>query len=162
MAARSFPFFGLIAALVVIADQLTKGWVKASLAVYDGFVVIPGFFNLVHVRNTGVAFGFLAGNSGSWRPWFFGTISCLALIIIGFMFRHFRDQGFYYLFALALIAGGAVGNLIDRICYGSVIDFLDFYYNSWHWPAFNVADSAIVVGAGFFLIAGLLDNRADG
>lgn len=153
--------FGVISFLVVVVDQLTKWWVKASFAIHDGLEVIPGFFNLVHVRNTGVAFGFLAGSSGSWRPWFFSAVAVLALVAIFFMFRHFRSQGVLYLYALASIAGGAIGNLIDRLCYGSVIDFLDFYYKTWHWPAFNVADSAIVVGAGLFLVAGLVADHSD-
>lgn len=156
-----YSLFGLFvtAAIIVVADQVTKWWILDTFVLYETRTVIPGFFNLTSIRNTGAAFGLLAGNDGGWRPWFFGAIALVALTAIFFLFKHYRQRGTIFVYALACIAGGAVGNLIDRIRFGSVVDFLDFYIGRYHWPAFNVADSAIVVGVGLFLLGSFVHTE---
>lgn len=149
----------LIIAAVIAADQATKGLVLQSFRLYDSQEVIPGFFNLVYVQNTGAAFSMLADVDSPWRHYFFlgiGTIALVGLTIAHFKLR--KDHRLYSV-ALALIAGGAAGNLVDRVRLGAVVDFLDFYVGRYHWPAFNVADSAICLGAALFLIINVLETR---
>ena len=133
-----------LAGLVVVADQLTK---LAVLGAFAPGEVLPvtGFFNMVLVYNPGAAFSFLAG-AGGWQKWFF---LALAFLISGWIIATLRRHPEQRLLsaALSLILGGALGNVIDRFAYGAVVDFLDFYVGGWHWPAFNVADSAICIGA---------------
>ncbi len=142
--------------LVVVADQLSKWQVTNSFILFENREVIPGFFNLTYLRNNGAAFGFLAGNHGPWRHIFFVVIALAALIFILITFRHFRHKPLIFVYSLGLIGGGAGGNLIDRLRFGFVVDFLDFYIKGHHWPAFNVADSAICVGVGMFLLGSFL------
>ncbi len=146
----------LLASGVVLFDQLSKWWIVQSFRPGEVLTVIPGFLNLTLVRNTGAAFGFLAGAQGNWRQIFFVSVAVIALVGIGIALRYYRTKEKGFLLSLGGIAGGAVGNLIDRIRVGSVVDFLDCYIgcfpNLSHWPAFNVADSAITVGVGFFLL----------
>lgn len=144
--------------LVVALDQLTKIWVLNSFTLFESKTIISGFFSLTYVTNTGAAFGFLAGDHGPWRHLFFVVVALVALVVLGFAFRHFRDR-LPYVVAIGMIGGGALGNLIDRLRLGSVVDFLDFYISGWHWPAFNVADSAITCGVGLFLIENYLAER---
>lgn len=139
--------------LLVAADQLSKWWVQTSLALYEVREVIPGFFNLVYYTNSGAAFGLLAGESTAWRQIFFVGVALLALVLLLLLYRQLRGQGRLARYSLVLIAAGAVGNLIDRVRFGEVTDFLDFYWGSYHWPAFNVADCAITVGVAIFLLA---------
>mgnify|MGYP001197278557 CR=1 FL=1 len=115
--------------------------------------------NLPDLTNTGAAFGLLANANPAWRPYFFIGIALLALVFVFFAVLQYRQRSVLYLFAFAMIGGGAVGNLIDRVRFGSVVDFLDFYVSTYHWPAFNVADSAIVIGVALFLLASLLDKE---
>lgn len=147
-----------VAVSVVVVDQLTKMWVMATFALHEQLSVIPGFFNLVYVTNTGAAFGFLAGDKTLLRQVFFVTVAIAALIVIAFAYNHLKKQSRIFIYALGLIAGGALGNLIDRLRFGSVIDFLDFYLGTYHWPAFNAADSAITVGVGLFLLGTFLQQ----
>lgn len=156
---RSYIGLILLAGLIVLADQLTKWLIVSRMGLFDSIPVIPGFFNITYIHNTGAAFGLLAGSTASWRPYFFIGIALLALGFIAFAFRRFQDRGWFYFFAFGAIAGGAVGNLIDRVRYGSVVDFLDFYVGRYHWPAFNVADTAIVIGVGLFLLANFLEQN---
>ncbi len=153
-------FFAIIL-LIVAADQATKLWILAHYELYESTVVVPGLFNLTFLRNTGAAFGMFAGHPAWWRQTFFISVACIALVVILFMERKLGRQNQVYTISLACIAGGAVGNLIDRICYGSVVDFLDVYIGSHHWPAFNVADSAISVGVGIFLFTQFLEDRRE-
>jgi signal peptidase II len=150
-----------IAVAVVIVDQLTKLWIMTEFALHEQQNIIPGFFNLVHVTNTGAAFGFLAGSKTWLRQAFFVTVSVVALIVIVYAYGHLKKQGRIFVYALGLIAGGAVGNLIDRLRFGSVVDFLDFYLGSYHWPAFNAADSAITVGVSLFMLGTLLQHMKE-
>lgn len=144
--------FTLLFILVIVLDQLTKLWVVSSFTLYESYPVIPGFFSLTYLTNTGAAFGILAGHPTWWRQAFFVGVALVALVVIGFMYRSMRSESGWYTASLALIAGGAVGNLIDRVRLGSVVDFLDVYIGTHHWPAFNVADSAITVGVTIFLV----------
>ena len=144
--------FCALAVLVVVLDQATKFWVVGNFTLYESWTIIPGFFNLTYLTNTGAAFGMLAGRPALWRQVFFIGVALVALFILVFMYRRFRQKSVFYELSLGFIAGGAVGNLIDRIRLGSVTDFLDVYIGSHHWPAFNVADSAISVGVGIFIV----------
>ena len=147
-----------IAALVIIIDQLTKLWIMTNFALHEQQNVIPGLFDLVYVTNTGAAFGFLAGSKNLLRQVFFVGVAIVALVVIVYAYGHLKRQGKIFVYALGLIGGGAIGNLIDRLRFGSVVDFLDFYLGSYHWPAFNAADSAITVGVGLFLLGTLLQH----
>ena len=138
--------------LVVLLDQASKLWIVGHFSLYESLPVIPGLFNLTYLTNTGAAFGMLAGEQGVWRQVFFVGVAVVALAAIGFLYRKLRAASVWYAVALGLIAGGAVGNLIDRLRLGSVIDFLDVYVGVHHWPAFNLADSAITVGVAIFLL----------
>ena len=154
--ADSIPI--ILAILVVIADQLTKLWILTTYELHGQEEIIPGFFNLVHVTNTGAAFGFLAGDKNTLRLIFFVGIGITALVIMAIAYRHLKKQGRIFVYAIGLIGGGAIGNLIDRLRFGAVIDFLDFYVGTHHWPAFNVADSAISTGVGLFLLGTILQH----
>uniref|UniRef100_UPI00405613EF signal peptidase II n=1 Tax=Candidatus Electrothrix sp. TaxID=2170559 RepID=UPI00405613EF len=144
--------FFIIMALVVVGDQLTKVWILDNFALYDSRVIIPGFFNLTFLRNTGAAFGMLSDMPLLWRQIFFITIAAVALVTLVVMQRKMGKENAWYTVCFALIGGGAVGNVIDRVLYGSVVDFLDVYIGKYHWPAFNVADSGITVGVTIFLL----------
>ncbi len=114
-------------------------------------IPITSFFKLTYVRNTGAAFSFLS-DAGGWQRWFFAVLAILISIIIAVWLTRLKKQETLLAVALSLILGGAMGNLIDRLAYGYVIDFLDVYYQTWHWPAFNVADSAITLGVILMLL----------
>jgi len=131
------------ALLLLAADQITKHWVVLHYRLGD-WTEITGFFNIVRVHNTGAAFSFLAA-AGGWQRWLFVGIGAAAAALIVWQLRSHGQRTLYCL-SLASILGGALGNVIDRVRYGYVVDFLDFYWERWHFPAFNVADSAISVG----------------
>ena len=138
-----------VAVVVVLLDQLSKITMTRLLA-YGQSETINSFFNLVMVYNQGAAFSFLA-NSGGWQRWFFSALALAVSIFIVWMLNRNASQRMFC-WSLSLILGGAVGNLIDRLVYGHVIDFLDFHIYGWHWPAFNIADSAITIGAALFVL----------
>jgi signal peptidase II len=148
----------LLILFVVMADQLTKLWIMASLPLFGKRIIVPGVFNLVHVTNTGAAFGLLSGVHTWWRQVFFIVAALVALLVIFVAYRQSKGKTLIFITAVGLIAGGALGNLIDRIRFGAVVDFLDFSVKSYHWPAFNVADSAISVGVGLFLVRMLFES----
>ncbi len=145
-----------IALVLVLADQFTKILVIGSFELGEGQAV-TGFFNLVRVHNAGAAFSFLAGASG-WQRWFFTALGLVAAVVIVWMLRNHPGQRLFC-FALACVLGGAVGNVIDRVLYGYVVDFVDFHWAGMHFPAFNVADSAITVGAACLILDELLRVR---
>jgi signal peptidase II len=147
---RKYVVFFLIAATVVVADQLTKVLITQKFLLHENLEVIPGFFNLTYVRNTGVAFGLLAGEPSKLLTGLFLTVSCAALGIIFYLYTKIPPGKKWLDAALAVTFGGALGNFIDRVRFGEVVDFLDFHIASFHWPAFNVADGAISVGIGIF------------
>jgi signal peptidase II len=141
----------LVAGIVVLLDQVTKLWVDKTMRVYDTQVIIPGFLDLYYIRNTGAAFGFLSGSQAGFRLPFFILVSIVAVGIILFLFHKLEDSEVTMPLALSLVLGGAIGNLVDRIRLGEVIDFVLLHYKAFRWPAFNVADIAITVGV-FLLI----------
>lgn len=145
---RSWWHWLTISAAVIVLDQITKQWVSQSLGLMDAIPVTP-YFNLVLAHNAGAAFSFLAG-AGGWQRGFFSLIALVAAVVIVHLLRKHYGEKMFSL-ALVLILGGALGNLIDRVLFGHVIDFLDFYVQAWHWPAFNVADMAISAGAGLLI-----------
>lgn len=150
---RSLSYIGLlpslgIANIIILFDQITKIAAVRMLA-YGESVAITSFFNFVHVYNKGAAFSFLASETG-WQCYFFIILGFTAAVFIIYLLKKYAGQRLFS-WALALILGGALGNMIDRLLYGYVIDFLDFHVGGWHWPAFNVADSAICIGAMLFI-----------
>ena len=149
------PWLGL-ALLLLLADQFTKvlilGYYKLGDTTY-----VTSFFNVVRVHNAGAAFSFLASASG-WQRWFFTAIGIAAALFIVWMLKSHPGQKLFS-FALACVLGGALGNVIDRVAHGYVIDFLDFHFRGWHFPAFNVADSAITVGAVCLILDELIRVR---
>ena len=145
--------------LVVALDQFTKMLIVSNFALYESLEIIPGFFSLTYLTNRGAAFGFLAGVDASWRHYFFLILASVALVLLSIAWFRLRKEHRLYGPALALIAGGAIANVIDRVRLGAVVDFLDFYVAGYHWPAFNVADSAITVGVTLFLLSNFLEER---
>jgi signal peptidase II len=143
----------IIALAVLILDQASKAWISSTIPPWSQQIVIPGFFNLVHVQNKGAAFGFLGSSTGSWQPYFFIVVGLLAVICIAYLLHRGPRTDSWFMTSLGLILGGALGNLLDRLRSGFVLDFLDFYLGSFHWPAFNVADAALSCGALLLLIA---------
>jgi len=136
----------IVSIIIVVLDQLTKWLVLINMPLYESITVIPNLFNLTHIHNTGGAFGFMADQSPIIRKILFHGVSMFSLLIIIYFYHKSPIEYPFLLTALSLIFGGAVGNLIDRFRLGEVVDFLDFYIGTYHWPAFNVADSAVSVG----------------
>ena len=146
----------VIAGVVILLDQLTKGLILRYQPFNHSVPVINGFFNITHIHNPGGAFGLMANLSPALRRIIFLFISSLAVGLIFYFFKKTPAQYSWLAVAFALIFGGAIVNLIDRIRFGVVIDFLDFYVGNLHWPAFNIADSAISIGIGIFLYLSLI------
>ena len=132
-------------------DQISKFWVTLHVPMYYSISVVEGFFNITHIRNPGVAFGLFARNESEYKVLFLVVISIIAIIAILIIFHQSPENKKAVRFGLILIFSGAVGNLIDRILYKEVIDFLDVFYEGFHWPAFNVADACITTGVGFMV-----------
>lgn len=147
---KYLKLFG-VGGTVIILDQITKAAVFILLPLHHSITVIPGFFNFTHIHNPGGAFGFMAHQSTSWRNLVFLFISSLAVCIIFYFYKSTPKTHPLLATGFSLIFGGAIGNMVDRIRLGKVVDFLDFYLGSYHWPAFNVADSAISIGIAIFL-----------
>ena len=143
----------VLACAVLVLDQVTKWLVVANMGLFDSIEVMA-VLNITRVHNEGAAFSFLAG-AGGWQRWFFVL---LALVVSGFVLT-WMGQAYYWqrglLLSLSLVLGGALGNALDRLIYGYVIDFVDVHYSGWHWPTFNVADAAIVTGAVLFVFVTL-------
>ncbi len=136
--------------LIIIADQISKTVMVNWLDLYETLPVLP-FFNLTMAHNTGAAFSFLAG-AGGWQRWFFVVLAAVISAVLIIWMRRLAQTAKLEAISLALIIGGAIGNVLDRLIYGYVIDFIDVYAGSYHWPAFNVADSAICIGAVLLII----------
>jgi signal peptidase II len=153
--------FYLIALGIILLDRATKLVIIQTLRLGHGIPVIPGFFDIVFVLNPGAAFGFLATLSDRVRNPLFIFISILAVVLIVFYRTRYLRSHCLVSLALGLVLGGAVGNLIDRLYYGMVVDFLDVHAGPYHWPAFNVADSAISVGVSLMILDMLLDWRRE-
>ncbi len=155
---KNLIIFILGAAVVVVLDQVTKAAILKQFVLHESRPVIDGFFNLVYVMNPGAAFGFLAGASETFRYLFFIGITVLVMGLIIYYIVKSDSKNIINIISFAMIFGGAVGNLIDRIRFGSVVDFLDVYIGTAHWPAFNVADSSITIGA-VLMIWGMITQR---
>jgi signal peptidase II len=147
-----YVLFTAIAILVILVDQVSKLYVMRHLALHESIEVIPGFFNITYIRNPGAAFGFLSEAPPYFRYIFFVAVTVAAIVLILYYLRKSATAENTIIVSLALIFSGAVGNLIDRVRFGEVSDFLDVYIGSAHWPAFNAADSAITLGAAFLLV----------
>ena len=143
--------------LILVADQLTKLYIDRSMKLYQSIPVIDGLFSITYLRNRGAAFSFLS--SATWRIPFFILASIIAIAAIMVALGKLRDDQRFAALSLTLILSGAAGNLIDRVRMGEVIDFLDVYWKTHHWPAFNVADSAICVGVAFLALDMLREER---
>lgn len=139
-----------VSLLVLILDQASKLAIDASMQLYESIPLLP-YFNLTYAHNTGAAFSFLA-KAGGWQRWLFAGLAVVMSGILAVWLARLQKHETLMAIALSMILGGAVGNLIDRVAYGYVIDFLDVYYQQWHWPAFNIADSAICIGVGLMLL----------
>lgn len=142
-----------LSVLVIFLDQLSKQIAERTLNLYAQVEVIP-YFNLTLAYNEGAAFSFLS-DAGGWQRWFFSTLAIGVSAVILVWLHRMKSTERLQAIALALILGGAIGNVIDRLLYGHVIDFIDLYYQHYHWPAFNIADSAIVIGAALIIIHAL-------
>lgn len=156
---KRWQLFSLIVIAGLLADQFTKIWVDRSMKLYDSIQVIENFFHITYLRNRGAAFSFLS--DASWRLPFFIIISIIAAVVILVAFRKLRDDQKLGQRALAMIFSGAVGNLIDRVRLGEVIDFLDAHWYRHHWPAFNVADSLICVGVFLLALDMILEEKRE-
>lgn len=146
-----------LSVVVIALDQATKVAAEIWLQYQDPVPVLP-FFNLMLSYNTGAAFSFLA-DAGGWQRWFFVLLALGVSAVIVFWLSRLPPAQRWVAVALSLVLGGAIGNVIDRLAYGHVIDFLDFFVGQWHWPTFNIADSAITIGVAVLLIDGLFGGR---
>ena len=147
-----------LSGLVIVLDQLTKLWASSGLSYGEPVAILPSF-NLTLMFNTGAAFSFL-NHAGGWQRWLFTLIAIAVSAVLLLWLRRLNRSQRWLAVALALILGGALGNLIDRLYLGHVIDFVDVYYGSWHWPAFNVADSSIFVGVVMLIIDSLRGEKS--
>ncbi|MBP8695943.1 MAG: signal peptidase II [Syntrophobacterales bacterium] len=144
---RNYLLFVITVLVIAVLDQVTKIYIDTHMTLHESIPVVQGFFNITYVRNPGAAFGFLADASPTVRALFLIGVSILASGLIVYYIVKMKTEDILLTYGMSLILGGAVGNLIDRIRLGEVIDFLDVYISTYHWPAFNVADSAVTVGA---------------
>ena len=145
--------------LIVIIDQLTKTYVDNGMRLYQSIELLENFFHITYIRNKGAAFGILSGADESVRIPFFLVISAIAIAVIFYILYSYHEESKLFPLSLALILGGAVGNMIDRIRFGEVVDFLDVHWYDHHWPAFNIADSAISIGVALLIINMLFEKE---
>jgi signal peptidase II len=156
--ARARLLWSLALAIIVI-DQASKAWIRGYLPLYGSETIVPGLIDLVHVQNAGVAFGLMNELDHPQKGLFTTMLAVVALLGIGYYVRHLRPEERWARAGLSLILGGAIGNLIDRVRHGFVLDFMDIYWGDWHFWAFNVADAAITIGAILVFVDLLLVNR---
>ncbi|MEM1243689.1 MAG: signal peptidase II [Pseudomonadota bacterium] len=148
-----------ISLFIIIADQITKIIALAHLSYATPVAVMP-FVNLTLAFNKGAAFSML-GQAGGWQLWFFSCVAIAVSVGLGIYLYHLPKKGWLTKLAIALIIGGALGNVVDRVLRGYVIDFIDVYVKQWHWPVFNVADSAITIGAILFIITLMFNSKVN-
>ena len=156
-----YLLLGLLSLAIVVLDQVTKVYIMETMRLHESIPVIADFFSITYIRNPGAAFGFLSSSSSSFRFVFFGLTSIFAVGLLGTILVRMPKDDWMGQLSVAAILGGAIGNLLDRLRYGEVIDFLDFYINGYHWPAFNVADSAITLGVVFLILHFAFEKQAD-
>lgn len=157
---RLWRFAGLAGGILAL-DQATKAWVLSVFSLYESVPVIPGLLHLTYVRNPGAAFGLFSGQAAAFRVPFFLTVTAVALVAIALIARRLPPGRPWTFCALALVFGGALGNLIDRVRWGEVVDFVDVFWRTYHWPAFNVADAAITVGMVVLIFEELFGRRRE-
>lgn len=148
-----------LAVLIVVLDQLTKQWVSSSFSYGESLELLP-FLNLTLVHNMGAAFSFLS-DAGGWQRWFFAIVSLIVSVVLIFWLSRLPARQYLLATALALVLGGAIGNLWDRVFLGYVVDFIDIFYQKHHWPAFNIADTSITVGAILLILESLFSSKTD-
>ncbi|MGC9946683.1 MAG: signal peptidase II [Bryobacteraceae bacterium] len=153
-----FKAYGL-SAIIFAIDRLTKSFIEAHVSPFDVHPVIPGFFDIVHSQNRGVAFGLMNDSTSAWRTVVLIVFSAAALLLVAGLLWKASRLDRWTAAGLALVLGGAAGNLFDRILWGRVTDFLEFYIGDLHWPTFNVADSCIVIGSALLLLELLRPKR---
>ncbi len=158
---RRYQRLSIIGIIIVIVDQSTKLFIANILPIHQSIEVIRGYFSITHIRNRGAAFGIFSGIESASITIFFIIVSLIAITAIIFFFRSVEKNNYLAQIALSLILGGATGNFLDRIRLGEVIDFLDFYWHQYHWPAFNIADSSITIGAGILIWDIVIVHRRD-
>lgn len=146
-----------IAGLVLVLDQLTKLYIVSRFSLHESVTIVEDFFHIIYIRNPGAAFGIFAGSAASFRIPFFLTLSVVAVVGMLFFYKTATEK--ILRIAISLIMGGAVGNMIDRARLGEVIDFIDVHWYDHHWPAFNVADSAITIGVGLLILDMIIKER---
>lgn len=156
-----YLILAMVAFGVVLLDQVTKLHIMQTLRLHESIPVIPNLFSITYIRNPGAAFGLLSSSSSLFRLIFFSVTSIFALVLLGTILVRMPAQDWMGRISVAAILGGAIGNLLDRLRYGEVIDFLDFYVDAYHWPAFNVADAAISVGVGFLILHFALEKKKE-
>jgi signal peptidase II len=157
---KKYVILAAVSGFLIALDQLTKMYIHNHFQLGDSIAVIPGYFNITYVRNFGAAFGFLAESHPGFREIFFLSMPPFALLIILLIMRSVAEKDYPQILALSAVFGGAIGNYIDRLKFRYVIDFLDFHIQStYSWPAFNVADTAIVCGVGLLLILMLFEKK---
>lgn len=154
---RSGLRFLWLSLFLIVADQLSKQWVVNSFDLYESIQIMPSL-NFTYVHNYGAAFSFLS-DSGGWQRWFFTAIAVAVSAVLVIWLRRNPMQLWRQNLAFALILAGAIGNVIDRLIFGYVIDFVDVYINNWHWPAFNIADMAITIGAVLMLLEAFFERE---
>ena len=156
-----YLLLGLLSLAIVVVDQATKVYVMETMRLHESIPVITNLFSITYIRNPGAAFGFLSSSSSSFRFVFFGLTSIFAVGLLGMILVRMPKDDWMGRLSVAGILGGAIANLLDRLRYGEVIDLLDFYINGYHWPAFNVADSAITVGVVFLILHFALEKESE-
>ena len=149
-----------LSGLVIMLDQATKLVADRLLTFHSPVTVIPDFFNFTLAYNKGAAFSFLS-DAGGWQRWFFTVLAVVVSVVLIFWIKNLSRQERWTAAALALVLGGAIGNVIDRVIYGHVIDFIQWYYDSFYWPSFNIADSAISVGAAILIFQALFGPKTE-
>lgn len=156
---KKYILFLVTTTTVILLDQITKAYVSSTMSIHESFAAIGGFFNITYIRNPGAAFGFLAGASPIFRQVFFLSAAIAVMLLILYGIRKSGERELLLIFSLSLLLAGAIGNLIDRVRFGEVVDFLDVYLGHYHWPAFNIADAAISTGAAIMIIIMLKRKR---
>ena len=156
-----YLILALISLSTVALDQISKVQIMQTMRLHESIPVVSEFFSLTYIRNPGAAFGLLASSGQTFRLIFFGLTSVFALGLLGMIFYRLHQDDWVGQLSIAGILGGAIGNLLDRVRFGEVIDFLDFYVNGYHWPAFNVADAAISVGVFFLILHFALEKKEE-
>ena len=149
---EKWPRLAAIAGVILLSDQVTKSYIRQTMYLEESIPVIPNLFSLTSIRNPGAAFGLFAEQSPLFRAALFATVSVVVLVFLTLLFLQTPKEDVWNLTAIALLFGGAAGNTIDRLRFGEVVDFLDIYWRDFHWPAFNVADSAITIGITLMMI----------